>query len=154
MSNLITSALGWEKVFCRKQMFYKIFWDGSINVIVHVNVLGLERCKGVQMLLSSSNAKITLMLPSQKIYKKVIFAKLILINIFLTMFLHIVPNKFFTYIFYISSKFYWENGPKRILPQENSNFHQHRPVSKFLKNWPCETIFTSRKSRFFVTSPP
>ena len=32
MLNLITSALGWKTIF-RKQMFNKIFWDGSINVI-------------------------------------------------------------------------------------------------------------------------
>ena len=32
MLSLITSALGWKTIF-RKQMFNKIFWDGSINVI-------------------------------------------------------------------------------------------------------------------------
>ena len=33
MLSLITSALGWKTIF-RKQMLNKIFWDGSINVIL------------------------------------------------------------------------------------------------------------------------
>ena len=56
MLNLITSALGWKTIF-RKQMLNKIFWDGSINVILNflqkiefravqkcANLVDLEKC--------------------------------------------------------------------------------------------------------------
>ena len=44
MLNLITSALGWKTIF-RKQMFNKIFWDGSINVINRAMRVPCGRCR-------------------------------------------------------------------------------------------------------------
>ena len=123
--------------------------------------------------------RITLILPSQKIFLTIIISKFVLINIF-----HIVPNNFFTKIetfrnlfwqtffsqfFIISSRINWFRNYyflRKCFIWKNivwfSKFRNVRKkychfvikIFKILNFWPCATHFPSIKWRFSSTSPP